>query len=63
MDVRIIPVGILYDSFEIVDDQSLRNTAEVPEGIFQTANEVVGGLTVDCFAVSLARETQNDPKA
>ncbi len=62
VDVRIVPVGILYGGLEIVDDQSSGNTAEMPESIFQTADEVVGGLAIDYFAVCLARETQNDPK-
>jgi len=54
--------GTLCRSLEIIDDQGPGSTAEVPEGIFETANEVVGGLTINCFTVSLARETQNNPE-
>jgi len=62
MNIRIVPVGILYGGPEIIDDQGPGHTAEMPEGILQAANEVIGGLTIDYFAVCLARETQNDPK-
>jgi hypothetical protein len=62
MDVRIVPVGIFYSRFQIVDNQGPGDTTKVPKGILQTANEVVGGLTIDDLAVRLARETQNDPK-
>jgi len=54
--------GTLCRSLEIIDDQGPGSTAEVPEGIFETANEVVGGLMINCFAVSLARETQDNPE-
>ena len=62
VDVRIVSVGILYCGFQIVDDQSPGHATKVPEGILQTANEVVSGLTIDNFTVRFARETQNDPK-
>ena len=62
LDVRIIPVSLLYRCLEIVDNQSLGNAAEVPEGILQAAYEVLGGLTINYFAVGLARETQDNPK-
>ena len=62
VNVRIVPVCILHGRLEIIDDQGPGDTAEMPEGIFQTANEVVGGLTIDYFAVCLARKAQNYPK-
>ena len=62
VDVRIVPVGILYGRLEIIDDKSPGDTAEMPEGILQTANEVVGGLTIDYFTVRFAREAQDYPK-
>jgi hypothetical protein len=34
----------------------------MPEGILQTANEVVGGLTIDYFTIRLARKAQNYPE-
>ena len=52
--IRIIPVSILYGSLEIIDDQGSGNPAEIPEGIFQTTNEVVGALVVKSLAIALA---------
>ena len=59
---RIKPVGRLDAGFEIVEDQHLGHAAEVPEGIFQAANEVLGRLPVDGLAVALARVAQDDAK-
>ena len=61
MNIRIVPVGILYGGLEIVDDQSPGHAAEMPEGIFQTADEVVGGLT-SFLAKSKSSPGSNCPK-
>ena len=53
MDIRVIPVGILYGGLKIIDDQGPGNLAEMSEGIFQTANEVVGTLVVNSLAIAL----------
>ena len=38
----------------------LRHSAEVPEGVLQAAEEVVGGLAVDRLAVALAGVAEHD---
>ena len=59
---RVVPVGVFDRRLEIVDDQHFRHAAEMPEGVFNRANEVLRGLTIDRLAVSLAAVAQHDPK-
>ena len=47
---------------EVVEDQAPGHAAEVPEGVLQAAEEVVGGLAVDRLAVGLAGVAQDDAK-
>ncbi len=47
---------------EVVDHQRLGHAAEVVEGVLQTADEVVRGLSVNRLAVGLAGMTQDDPE-
>ena len=62
MDLRIIPVGMDNRRLEIIDDDRLRHTAEIPKGILQASDEGLGVLMPDDFTVSLAGEAQNYPK-
>jgi hypothetical protein len=60
IQLGIEPVGLLDRGFEVVQDQSLGHAPEVDEGILQAAQEVIGRLTIDRFAVTLARVRQDD---
>ena len=50
----IEPIGMLHRRLQVVDDQRLGHAAEMGEGIFQTAEEVLGGLREGRFAVAFA---------
>lgn len=60
IEIGVEPVGLLDRGPQVVQDQPLRHAAEVPEGVFQATQEVVGGLAADGLAVSLARVAQDD---
>jgi hypothetical protein len=46
----------------IIDDQPPGDPAEMPEGVLQAAEEVIGGLAVDRLAVALAGVAEHDPE-
>ena len=58
----IEPVGMRDGRLEVVDDQRLGDAAEMREGVFQAAEEVVGRLGERGFAVALAAMTEHDAK-
>ncbi len=60
IQLRIEPVRLLDRRTEVVDDQYLGHAAEVPEGILQAADEVLGRLPIDDFAVALAAVAQHN---
>jgi len=62
VDVRIEPVRLRDGRLQVVGDQRLGHTAEVVEGIFDAADELLGGLAEHHFAIGLARMAQDDPK-
>jgi hypothetical protein len=39
-------------STQVIQDQTLRHAAEIPEGVFQTTQERFGGLAADDFAIA-----------
>ncbi len=60
VQVRVVPVGFDDGRFEIVGHQCLGNTAEMTEGILQAADQFVGRLAIDDFAVAFARMAEED---
>ena len=52
--------AFVHGGLEVVQDQAPGHPAEVPEGVLQAAEEVVGGLAVDGLAVALAGVAQDD---
>ena len=46
----------------IIRHQGLGHAAEVPESVFQTTNQLVGGLPINRFAICFARVAQDDAK-
>src|SRR5438552_2053024 len=58
----IEPVGPADGGAKVVDHQGLRQAAEVSKGIFQTAEEFIGGLMSHRFAVPLAAVGEHDAK-
>src|SRR6056297_3046255 len=62
MDFWIIPVGFLHSSFKVINDQCLRNSAEIVKRIFNRRNEVVGRLPPHNFAVGFPRTAQDNAK-
>jgi hypothetical protein len=62
VEVRIKPIRLLHAGFQVVEHQSPGHAAEVGESVFQTADEVLGGLAINGLAVTLARVAQNDAK-
>lgn len=62
IELGIEPVGPGHRRLEIVDDQRLRNAAEVMEGVLQTTDEVLRRLAIHGFAVCLTRMAQHDAK-
>jgi hypothetical protein len=58
----IEPIGVCDRRFEIVDHQRLGHAAKLRKRILQRAQEVVGRLPVDRFAVGFAAVRQNDAK-
>src|SRR5271169_593155 len=62
IQVRVVPVGLLDPRLEIVDYQDLGHAGKMPKGVLDAANEVLGRLAVDCFAVALAAVRKHDAK-
>ena len=62
IEVRVVPVRLLDRRLEVVDHQDLRHAAEMPEGVFNAANEIFGGLAIDRLGVSLAAVREHDAK-
>src|SRR6185369_9639507 len=60
IEIGIIPVGFRDFRSQIVNDQSFGDAAEMPEGVLQATQEVLGGLSRDRFGVAFARVTQDD---
>ncbi len=60
VQVGIVPIGPRDGRLEIVDHQRLGNAAEVEEGVLEDANEVVGRLAQDRFAIRLAAVRQDN---
>jgi len=60
IDIRIEPVGAQHGGFQIVDIEDLGHAAEVPEGVFQTAQKGFRILAEHGFAVTFARKAQHD---
>src|SRR5258708_6332047 len=60
VEVGVEPISLGDGGAEVVQHQALRHAAEVPEGVLQAADEVVGRLPRDGFAVALARVTQHN---
>ena len=58
----IEPVGMRHGRLEVVDDQRSRHAAEMPEGVFQAAQKVIGRLRKGGLAVALAAVAENDAK-
>ena len=54
MQFWIVPVGAMHGCFEVVDYQPTRHATKVMERVFDRCDEVVGGLPVNDFAVSLS---------
>ncbi len=59
IDVGIEPVGAQHGGFEVVDIEDFGHAAEVPEGVFQAAQEAFRVLAENGFAVSFAGEAQD----
>ncbi len=59
MDFRIVPVGSIDGSFQIVNHQPLGDSAKIMKRVLDRSDEVVGGLAPDHFAVSFAGMTQD----
>ena len=59
MNLRVVPVGLLHGSFEIVDDERFRDTAKVTKRILQRADERFRALMLQRFAVSLSQMTEH----
>ncbi len=53
IELRIVSVRLGDGRLRVVDDQRPGNAAEVMKRILQTANEVVGGLAINRFAVGI----------
>jgi len=51
-----------YVARHIIRDDRARHAPEVPEGVLQALEELVGPFTPDRLAVGLARMAQHDPK-
>ena len=62
IDVGIKPVGLRDRGLEVVQDHLLGHAAKGPEGVLQTADEVLSGLPPDRLAVALARIAQHHAK-
>jgi hypothetical protein len=60
VELGVEPVGLRDGRLEVVQDEAARDPAEVPEGVLQAAEEVVGGLAGDDLAVALAGVAQDD---
>ena len=60
IELGIKPVGLLYGRLKVIEDKPPWYSAEVTEGIFNAAKELVGGLAIDSLAVGLARVRQHD---
>jgi len=54
VEIGIEPVGILDSGPQVVYHNGPCDPAKVPEGVLDTADEVLRGLTEDWFAVTLA---------
>jgi len=54
VEVRVEPVGIFDSGPQVVYYNGHSDPAKVPEGVLDTADEVLRGLTEDRFAVTLA---------
>ena len=62
IEFRMEPIGLAHSGFEVIEDESFEDAAEVPEGVLQSGDEVVCGLAEDGLAVASARVTQDDAK-
>src|SRR5487761_2115417 len=60
VDLRVEPIRLLHGRLEVVQDKAPGHPAEMPEGVLQAAEEVLGGLAVDRLAVGLAGVAQDD---
>ncbi len=60
IQLRVVPVGLGHRGLEVVDDQRLRDAAEVMEGVLQATDEVLGGLAVGRLRIRLAGVTERD---
>src|SRR6478752_2209759 len=60
IELGVEPIGLLDGRLEVVEDQASGDPAEVPEGILEAAEEVVGGLAEYSLTVGLAGVAQDD---
>ena len=62
IEFRIEPVGLQHRRLEVVGDHGLRHAAEMPEGVFQTAQKTLRVLPPDHLAVAFPRKAQRGPE-
>ena len=59
---RIEPVRMRHGRLQVVDHQRLGHAAEMPKGVFQRSQKIIGRLPERRFAVAFATVTQHDAK-
>lgn len=62
VEFRLVPVGPTDRRPQIIDDQLLGNSSEVPKGVLQPPDESLGRLSPHHLAVALAGVAQDDPQ-
>ena len=60
--IRVVPVGPENGGLQVVGDKGFGASPKGAEGIFQKADQGVGGLSPDRLAVGLPGMGQNDPQ-
>ncbi len=60
--LRIEPVGLGDRRPQIINDGGVGHAPKITKRIFQTPDEVLGGLLPDRFAIAFTRMTEHDPK-